>query len=52
MSMKTNLRTTLMLATLAVVASTSVASSDRVEQLIDRMSLAGCSHHRAKSTRY
>ena len=37
MSMKTNLRTTLMLATLAVVASTSAASSDRVEQLIDRI---------------
>ena len=37
MSMKTNLRTTLMLVTLAVVASTSAASSDRVEQLIDRI---------------
>ena len=37
MSMKTNLRTTLMLATLAAVAPTSAASADRVEQLIDRI---------------
>ena len=37
MSMKTNLWMTLMLATLAAVAPIPAASSDRVEQLIDRI---------------
>ncbi len=37
MSMKTNLRTTLMLVTLGSLALIPAASSDRVEQLIDRI---------------